>query len=914
MGGTEHKRVHAMRLTLLTCLLFLRITAPAHSCHAEDRGQVPIIRSDLWLTSRQTLPGAMRKAPSILARYRTPKTKAALVLANVNGDGETGIVLAFRAGDLRAYTSAGKILWQAEVPGVSFYGLLDSTDIDGDGTTELVLQCGTPGSFAAAAVVLEARTGRLLCKIPFAAGCFRWHLKVGGFVPELRGKQLLLVNSMQVEPTKAERGGKGMIALWSFEEGADKPQQRWSYEPEGFQIEYPALFLEDLNQDGRIEAFVTGWCYLYYMNLSTGRPIQHFGWEPQGANKRHYGWNQLVDFNDDGWLDYFVVAGTKHVDHLRNNKGMFELAWTRGWPDSITSEKYSMVHAPWPAADVDGDGRKEAIFSIFNEEDSGQYRMYILDGDDGSPRAMFEDLIPRSIVDLDGDGAQEILATRHDKIDRKTWHAVELVVWDGEQFDRQEIESATGFVMRPPEVSSTVYLNFGGAYIPEQVVSEKLATGASRAWLRFGDKTKAITLDKNRVLTAEDRPIPKGPPPANDFSNIPADGGTTPAAVLAADLDGNGACEIILSGNPAKVLALREGLLIEKEPLPAICTPVIWDLDGDGRQELLVGDRVDDNRLRATSMDADTREVHWEYVIPKTHMSGQYGSPMYLTVGRFTGGDSYDVYAYANKPGTRAMVLRGDDGSVVWEKTEVLPGTQEFYGPFVGKCSVFDFDDDGADDLIFASPTYLTCISGRDGAVLCNPRATGIILATSWVGYASAVLCPQPRGRPVIQLIGAWSATGALPMGNGPDWPDALWSVYQDAPEWRTGSEVVFRDEQRPGHWCVVWPDNLGILHCREVETGKERWRWKLGGLTPSPAIADVDGDGRDEIVVSGGDGKVIVLRDAKDRPEVVWETSLGMPAGGSIVADVNGDGKSEIVVGAADGVLYVLGASNGKK
>ena len=60
--------------------------------------------------------------------------------------------------------------------------------------------------------------------------------------------------------------------------------------------------------------------------------------------------------------------------------------------------------------------------------------------------------------------------------------------------------------------------------------------------------------------------------------------------------------------------------------------------------------------------------------------------------------------------------------------------------------------------------------------------------------------------------------------------------------------------------------------------------------------------------VISGSDGRVTALRDAGDRAEVVWEVDLGAPAGPPLPADVNGDGKSEILVGAADGVLYVLG------
>ena len=686
------------------------------------------------------------------------------------------------------------------------------------------------------------------------------------------------------------------------------------------------------------------WCSVYLIDPATGGLLQHFEWDPQGANKRHYGWDQLLDLDGDGDLDLLIVSGMKHVDVLRNDGGKFVQAWTKGWPDQVTLSSLEMAHCPWPAGDIDGpstgsghgDGKPEVVFSLFNEDGKGRWVLRVLDGATGREKATADDLIPRLLVDLDGDDDLEILATRHRGLNRDAWEAVELLDWKNGKLERRVIEGATGLSLRPLKVTSDqVVLSSGGAYAPFEAVHDPPSTSlpACRVWIRFGEKSRAMTLGPGGAMSFEDLPEPAAHEEA-DLSLIPADGAAPPNPALAADLDGDGINEIILSGNPAKVLTWRRhdpgdhgGLPLQPSAakmtsladltlvgeLPGECTPVVCDLDGDGAPEIVVGDRDADRNLRVSVLDAATRKPRWRRTLPDSQMCGlPFGiAPLYITVGRFTGKARRDVYAFTNKPKYRAEVLDGRDGTPVWTKSDPMPGTTvnpEGYGPTHGFCAVLDVDGDGAEDLVFTSPSYLACISGRDAAYVRTPKFMAEALG-AWGGYGSPVLCAEPDGPPVVQIMNAWSITGAVPLGSkGRDWPAPLWSARLDPDEWRTGSETVFRDPKRPGRWCAVWSDNGGRLVCREVETGKARWTYPLSGLTPAPAIGDVDGDGTDEIVIAGSDGRVKALRDAGDNAEVVWEVDLGSPFGPPLLADVNGDGRIEVIVAAADGVLYVLG------
>jgi len=72
-----------------------------------------------------------------------------------------------------------------------------------------------------------------------------------------------------------------------------------------------------------------------------------------------------------------------------------------------------------------------------------------------------------------------------------------------------------------------------------------------------------------------------------------------------------------------------------------------------------------------------------------------------------------------------------------------------------------------------------------------------------------------------------------------------------------------------------------------------------------SPTVADVDGDGRLEVVFGTESGGVYVLDDAG---RLKWKFAAGGPVRGSVLThDLLKDGKKVLVFGALDGFLYVV-------
>ncbi len=174
----------------------------------------------------------------------------------------------------------------------------------------------------------------------------------------------------------------------------------------------------------------------------------------------------------------------------------------------------------------------------------------------------------------------------------------------------------------------------------------------------------------------------------------------------------------------------------------------------------------------------------------------------------------------------------------------------------------------------------------------------------------------------IFGLLGA-PAPGVWPMWAGDLSNDAVQLMtgnMTNTPviKWQftTGQSVEFQfsaiaDVDLDGKTEVVFGSLDHNIYCLDGATGTQEWSFNtLFGIQSSPAIADIDEDGAPEVVVGSGDGRVYCVRGSNGQQEWFFSTT-GQVNSSPAIADVDGDGHLEVLIGSADHKFYCI-ASDG--
>ena len=996
----------AARVLCLTALAWLLLAFAVTSRAAG--GDWPMWRHDTSLTGYQPLPAAMKKAPRILARHFVGAGHGHRTFADLRGTGQESDVLVAARARLFAFNKDGRPLWEAAPPGYVVTGVEWVDDLDGDSHKEVVAVAGHMFGTRQAYLILDARTGRLRAAIDLVTGDFSFRVSLGSFVPGERGKQFFVVTSMlQAESGPARSHGE--FALWSFD--GRRAVRRWAWSPREYYVEYPALLVADRNGDGHTRAVVDSWCHVWVIDLATGTALSHTTWDPQGANQRHYGWNEVVDVDGDDDLDFVNVSLTKHVDVLRSTGAKLELAWTRGWPDPVTTEARSIRPPSDPVADLDGDGRMELVTALFDGLTDKRWHLFVFDAASGAQKAEALDLVPFASVPLWGEGkGRALLCARSGSVQYEPAESCEA--WTLREGKLEKLWSSTNaaaFLLKPVKSDDRRVVYFNALNVREAVTADVDGDGRVEFFTsdRASGETQAWGLNADGVLVAKSG-VPPSKPPKPATPNLPLLNGTMIPYLLAADMDGDQRNELLLYDNatvtvmelvrssrtraavplgseadagfaspltpalsplrgegarrvrlvesrrssaedvagaglrlptaervrtrtrlsdnssariasPSPLNGERAGVRGETNPrhshslrllgtFPSTEIPIVCELLGDGRPSLLTAGRGADGNLWVAAR-GPYRQPLWRFVFPNSAACGQYSErPHYFTVGHFTGDRHFDVFTYSAKPAARAYVLDGRTGQPVWQRDE-LPKVERHFQAFGGRASVWDFNRDGADDVLFISADFYCIADGRNGDLLAGPASIASLVKW-WAAYASPAVLTRAGETPFIYLGGAYSSRGAISL----DGARGLWHEYIPTDRWpfTLGAdrfvEGLLPPSKKSPVWCAAQVEADGTLVCFDAATGKHLWKLALPTAPSGIITGDVNSDGEPELVFGGQDGVLRALRDRGDRGELIWKKRFAAPAGTPLLADLNADGKSEIVVSVGDGYVYVLG------
>ena len=828
-------------------------------------GDWPEPRQNAHLTGIQPMAGSMTSAPALFARFDLGRSQPSVTPVALPDGSLVGLSLV--AGRLLCFEQTGALRWESHPPGLNYSTIVAMEDLNGDGAIDVLLKAGRPAEPYGAAALVSLDDGRLLWRYDVDPMSYAWYLYADHYLPDRSDKQIVVV--MHGYPPDAENG---YIALFAFGSESPVPVQQWRYDFSEYTC-FPSLLRTDLDGDGVQELAVETHSRMWFLDAVTGEMKQFAQWDVSPANVRSYGLVKFVDLNRDGREDFLCIADfAQHHEVLLNNNGTMEKAWSYGWPESVTTGKVVTTWPEPPDVDVDGDGDLEIIVSMYNSEDDNAWLTRVYDAVTGEMEYRIPGVIAVSTAEVNGDGAWDIIANASSDPTMTTLNGARL------------ISCEDGVSMPWTDDEAT-------AIAPD-------AKGVPR--VTKGGETFAVALVQDSAFGLQPWIAPP-PPERPDFSAVPAIVGQAMPRLLAADVTDDGGNEVILYQDPlARVLSLDGDTLHVRHEFRSSSIPVFTDVNGDGDADLVTTSIGPDHRpiVEARSLTAETKTL-WHTELPPPDRKGLPATTRaaYARTGRFTGDETPDLYIWAGTPIVRSTVLIGKTGKMVWDKGET-PNLERYWGPSVNQASVYDFNGDGKDDLVFTNPDYYCVADGPTGEPMLGPLFPPDIFDQPSQGlYTLPAILEQPEGDPIVCLVAGHYFQAAMSLRAEP-----MWYKLPPAGENRCAEEGFMRLPD--GTWLMGFGRQNGNFACLNMSDGSVRWELPVEASCTDVATCDIDGDGQQEFIFGTSHGVLYAVRDAGDHSEVVWQASLSAGAGSPIVADVNDDGRSDIIVPTTDGYL----------
>jgi hypothetical protein len=864
-----------------------------------------------------------------------------IVVRDVTGDGRDDF-LTVSADSVVCRDNRGQLLWKLnDFLNVS---LVDILDFVGDGSRGILLTTTRAGKVDT--WMVNGRTG-VATHLWLDENNFGGHTRVGKFLPGVAGAQIAATASGQTPP--AEHGGD--VRLVSFERGLDHPNFRVREHVTGV-FYSPLILFGDLDGDGSDKVVVISHEQVWAFDPRNGRQTFYASYSTQ--IRTYMATVAAVKLKPTDACPALVMInqslpGLKAVQ--QDGKTFARELWRVVIGGNEDQYQKHVTVAPAGTSlvyDLGNDGRSLILASIKNEHGDGETRLVIFDVGTGQRLSELPDAQVLAADDLDGDGRQELLLRRGTELHISRWKDGDLVTaWH---------QSDVLPVLRPLPPGGDPHLFSGSSPIAKgNAAVWREEAGSAKFLLRFPDGVHTCRLgraglEKGMTIT-EHEALGTLPAQQNQAERVVWDGGKlvtliegrevyryvppAPTTYLAppplvADLSGQRRILVrnsrgnylssSIDGKDARVFLERPYEIPEIATDPAGSGPLVCDVDGDGENEVLATVTDAHGRPACVIFDGNAKEKRRLELLPgMTALSrgptGRLGPGRGRWILLRMSGESpdherrYVVAAYDGQTGQQLWV-RNHYG--MYGANPVV-----FLAHF--PTAVLDYDGDGADDWVVCSENFYGIISVKDAKDLVAPVVLSSALAGHWTAYSyPSVADLRGDGRPVAFHHSAFSLVLVTDLEGRPLWHFGM--TRDTAGRWGQFVDVDGDGRREVLH---VQPD--GIIRCftpgapgqcptcppdsaQARGTGNdERWHIDLGRPVSRLIAADLDGDGRMELLFGCDDGKLHALGERDGKPRLLWSVSLGRRVGEPILADLDGDGRPAILVAAEDGKLCCL-------
>ncbi len=779
--------------------------------------------------------------------------------------------------------------------------------------------------------------------------------KVARILPDVEGLQRFEMDDSFSDGGAEPKRGR----LLAFAGG----QERVVWETEPFTDSWsPNVVVVDADADGQLDIAVATHYRILVFDGATGTTKMQLRYH----NYRNYGWFGAANIDADPYPEFAVVADfSMHAEVIDNDGVGLELRWLRPiQPDPAQSTK---IVRPGPRAlvDIDGDGRTELLYSVYNDGGDGQWHVVAVDALSGDTSYDFARRYLHGLADIDGDERPELFVSETAGEALPTY--APLAVWtlaEGvakERWSHPLGRFSTGLLNRLP-----LAVNSGAADGLRTVLTGDInADGRGDFFLveaaGAGEQIHALGLDEDGQVGQ--RWSVRGPDGAALETAGVADGtglvylvgrgaaeqgfvlngatgvlrqwnrraSTAAGTPVVADLEGDGQVEVVVQTGTREVLCLQAPRSAGELPRPRWQVPgygqtnnapqhwgvVGADIDGDGDREILAAREGPSGNASLVALEADggigwqTEFAGFDGSMPIWNFSGL----SYWNAGYFRDPGKMDVFATLRrgKLGSEVgFLLDGRSGEIVWESNGFTL-SEDGSGRSLGghPSAAGDIDGDGLEEIVVMWPDRLHIVDGLSGTAQLVRQAYGytsglnpLFDSDSFVGYAfPAVVDLFGDDRP--ELI--WGHSGYLHAVLDSQGERVWQTPYRNNTQVQSLMGVGDSDGDGVVELLASTPTGARLFKADEgtVLSGLD----DIGRAHTDVVAGDIDGDGRDEFLFGSG-AEVVCLEWREGALRRAWTLDVGGRSSDIALADIDGDELLDIAVTTSDGYVKVYGAA----
>lgn len=869
-------------------------------------------RHDERLTGRAAVAGVPGAAAPVAAgAVDLGGTAGGALLGDVDGDGEPDAVF-LRGGSVVAVSASGRVIFDRFV-----------------GATDLVGVADFRGTGRADVAFIERRARRLAVLDP-RTQTIRWQHRF----PETAALDAAYVRIADVSSSRAGletvvfpdfSHTLGDAAGYFFDAAGSLYAQPAVKSVNGNQLNYPQMAIGDVDAKGDPEVVVVGRPKLlvFDSNGALAREHEFYAGDPEG---RHYGTLVLADVDGDPELEAVVVAD--RIAPIPKGKPqaitVFDLApavrelWRLVLPAGQLLES-----VPNGAFDADGDGAADVAVNRFDGS-TQSIEVYRGGGDParrGQPRLICSarDAFAWDAYDLDGDARPELLASLTREERPSLSYRSDLAVFGARASGGRCALERVGAPVSAARYATRPLRALEGSDLASSMTGDRsgvatAALGSSLAVVTYTKDPRGTarvqfrSVAGGRLQTTDAGPRPgaiRGVAASGLFlvseeeEDEPTDalafyrweagrqafvraaamraGGFDEASPVVADLDGDGRSELVVRLPRRRVAAYAydpaSGRFTERWQAKGNSQPVV-DATGPATVFVVAPDRS--NRAMLVAHGGDGK-VRWRARFGELPASARPE----VVVGEFTGAPPLDVWVSA--PRDRSWMVDGRDGRVVWESAAVAH--------FDNHVAVTDFDGDKVDDIVVVANDRYGVYSGRDGRPLVGPKDVRSLGAE----YFST---PVLAGDGTMLLV----ARGTLAKASLDGKPS--WAVRRETERTSDGLQVGVALDAKGRFGRVggnFGPSDRFVAY--DYRDGKVAFTAPHVPVT-DVVTADTNADGVDEFIFGTGDGRIVALR--ADTGAEAWSVDVRGFATSPVVANLGGGGPA-LVVPVNDGTVRVF-------